>query len=115
MRAINTDDAFNAARIIEASGIKAEIERIVKQIVNGEIAPDIQNVGVTGILRFVELFTSRQMQQSLYEILAGPYEMEPEKIGLLSLKEQMANIRELSKDEGLADFFDFLSGILGQK
>lgn len=115
MRAINTDDAFNAARIIETSGIKAEFERIVKQIVNGEIAPDIKNVGVTGILRFVELFTSRQMQDSLYAILAGPYEMKPEEIGLLTLKQQMTLIRELSKDEGLADFFDFLSGILGQK
>lgn len=115
MRALNTNDAFEAARLIQDAGIRPELEAIIGRIASGQLKPDINSIGIMGVLRFIELMTSMHMQGALYEFLAGPYEMTPDDVGELTIAEQLECAKKLAQDEGLNVFFDFVSALIGLK
>lgn len=115
MRALNTNDAFEVARALDESGVREDIEKKIVDLAKAGKDFDVESIGVGTIMDVVRLFLSKGMQGRMYQVLSGPYEMTPEEVGLLSLKEQAANIRTIAADEGLHDFFVLVSEILGWK
>ena len=113
MRKIQTSDVFNAMRLIKKANLKEEIKPILKMASSGEL--NIEDVGIEGILSFVEILTEKKSEQAIYEVLAGPFEMEAKEVEKMELNDLVDNLDLLSKENDLKRFFTLLVGLTGKK
>ncbi|HCP14821.1 MAG TPA: hypothetical protein DIT32_03460 [Peptococcaceae bacterium] len=113
MRKLQTQDIFNTFRIIKKANLKEEIKPIIKMAGSGEL--NIEDVGIEGILGVIEIMTESKAEQAIYEVLSGPFEMDPAKIRHMDLIELAANLETLSKENDLKRFFTLLAGLLSKK
>ena len=113
MRKLQTKDAFNAMRLIKKANIREDIKPVLKMAATGNLK--VEEIGLEGMLVLIESMTSEQAEKAIYEFLSGPFELEPEKIQEMDMKMLTEKIKEMGKDEGLKDFFSFLSGLITLK
>lgn len=114
MRKINTADIFLAARAVRDSGLRGELQEFIKDIADGNVTVDAENIGIDTILQVIEIFSDARCERAIYEVLAGPFEVAPEAIPVMEIGTLLDNLEYLARDGGLADFFRRLSGILGR-
>lgn len=115
MRRLKTSDVYSVSRAISQSGLRAELEKMIREISTGKIPMDVEHVGIDTILRVLELLSAQDAEKTAYEVLAAPFEMTPEEIADLDLDALMANLDALAHDPGLKAFFGALSAMLGKK
>lgn len=112
MRKLNTADLFRAARAVKASGLRGELTKYIAMLSNGSGELDAEKIGIDTILMVIELFAERNSENAIYEVLSGPFEMEPAEIAAMELEPLMEMLGELAADGGLKAFFSHLSAIL---
>jgi len=114
MRKLNTEDVFKAFRLVTKSSLKAELQKIIEDVaVHG--TKSVEKLGITGMLTAVETLTEEQCEHLFYELLSGPYEMNPEEVGKLDIDEQISKLQELYEVSNLKSFFTVLSNLLKKK
>ena len=117
MRTLKTTDVFGAMRVIKAAGVKDEIKRIAFEWDNKKniTEDDQREVGAELIFSIIDGLADKKSESLMYEFLAGPFEMQPEEIGNLDLKELIDKIKELGKlesPEGWKAFFKSLGDLI---
>lgn len=111
MRKLKTADVFSAMRLIKASGMREEVQRIALQMRN-EKKFKIEEIGADFILGVMEGLASVGAEQKAYEFLAGPLEMDVEEIKNLHPLEWKDVFEEYKKIESIEEwkaFFDVVA------
>lgn len=114
MRKLNTADVFALARIVRASGVRNELIRLIQKVQN-QNHPDLEAIGMEGMMVVLEAMAEPGAEQKIYEALAGPMEMEPETLAAIPPQEFFALLKQLAEENEIKTFFGWVSGILGRK
>lgn len=110
MRKLQTKDLFCAMGAIKEAKIKDELVPIM--LTAAKEGKAAENIGITGILTLLELFSSAKAENSVYKFLAGPFEMEPKDIAVMEIGELAEKLDTLSKENDLKNFFTILSNMI---
>ena len=113
MRKLNTSDVFAMARVIRASGIRGELQELIRRVAGSDTPAE--SVGIEGFLIIMEALAERKSETAIYEALAGPFEMDAGDIATMDLESLSERLTELVKENDLKRFFDFVLRILGKK
>ena len=79
MRKANTNDLFNAARLINILDLKEELFNAQKD------KEDVEQIGFDFVFLAFTKATTKDAQQQIYEVLSQPFEMTPEEVGLMEI------------------------------
>lgn len=121
MRKINTADTFAAMRVIKAAGVKDEIKKIALDIEDKrkkkiKFTSEMQKqMGAELFFSIIDGLAEKKAELLMYDLLAGPLEMDPKDISELSIQDLFEKIAELSKmmaPEGWANFFKSLVALI---
>lgn len=112
MRKLNTADVFAAARVIRASGMKAELQALVKRAAESD--SPVEDVGIEGFLTIMEALAEKKSEQAIYELMSGPLEMTPQAVAELPLDQLAEMLQEMAKEMDLKRFFSYVSGMIGK-
>lgn len=113
MRKLQTSDVFAAMRAISKANLREEIKPILKQASAEGVK--VEDVGIEGMLGLIEIFSKKNSEQAIYDVLAGPFEMtakEVEEMDILMLAE---NLETLGKENSLKRFFTLLAGLITKR
>ena len=113
MRKLQTKDVFNALRAIKKAGLEEEIKPVLKLAGSGEL--QVEDVGIEGVLTIIEILTEKKSEQVIYEILAGPFEMEAKDVESMDLDNLIEKLKQLAEENNLKSFFTALAGMIGKK
>lgn len=121
MRKINTADTFAAMRVIKAAGVKDEIKKIALDIEDKrkkkiKFTSEMQKqMGAELFFSIIDGLAEKKAELLMYDLLAGPLEMDPKDIAELPIQDLFEKIAELSKmmaPEGWANFFKSLVALI---
>lgn len=113
MRKLQSSDVFNALRVIKKAGIKSEIKPVIATVAKGGMS--IEDVGIEGVLTVIEIFAEKKSEQAIYDVLAGPFEMEPKDVEKLELDDLIDKLQQLASENDLKRYFTVLAGMIGKK
>lgn len=113
MRRIQTTDIFGAARIIRASGVREDLRTLIQNVAESGLS--VESVGIDGFLLILEAAAEKKTEHAIYEVLSGPFEVEPGQIAVMELDELLERLNQLYRENDLQRFFGFVSRILGKK
>lgn len=112
MRKLQTSDLFAAMRIVKKANIKEELKPILKLAAEGRIS--INDIGIEGILSFIEIMSEKKSEQAIYEVLSGPFEMDAKDIEKMDIMALADNIKVLTEENDLKAFFKLLFGLMSK-
>lgn len=112
MRLFNTSDVFAMARVVRASGIRAELRDLVSRAVESDTPA--QEIGIEGFLTILEALAEKKAEVAIYEVLAGPMELTANEVAGMPLTQLAENFKQMAEENDLKRFFDYVSGILGK-
>lgn len=98
MRKANTNDMFSAARLFKKLGLKKEIFEATKG------KDDVEEIGFNVFYDIFEKATTEDIQNEIYKVLSGPFEMNPDKVGDLAFDELIKNCKFCFNLETLINF-----------
>jgi len=113
MRKLKTTDVFEALRLIKKANLKEELRPVIASVAEGSMS--IENIGISGILSVVEIFTEKKAEKAIYEFLSGPFEMTVAQIEDLPLAELAKNFVALAEENDLKNFFGILQAMSTKK
>lgn len=114
MRKLNTADVFALARIVRASGVRTELIRLIQKVQHQD-KPDLEAVGIEGIMVILEAMAEPGAEQKIYAALAGPLEVDAAALAQLPPQAFFHLVQELARENDLKAFFAWVSGILGRR
>jgi len=109
MRSLQTRDLFNAVRLVKEIGIREEIKNVALKVnVNDENKEkiNIEEIGIDLIFSIFDRAVEKNVEEKIYEFLAGPFECEVNdiaKMDPLELLERITKVADIKK------WKDFLS------
>lgn len=116
MRKLNTHDVFAAARVIRASGARAELVSLIKDITAKEKESiDLEDIGLTGFLTIIECAGERKAESAVYELLADIFETKAEDVEKMELPDLMEKLKQINEENNLKSFFKFASAMSTKK
>lgn len=113
MQKIKTADLFKAARLVQKSNMKEELKPIIKIAASESV--DVADLGIEGMLTIIETLSQKNMEDAIYDLLSGPFEMTPEDVGNMELEELAEKLEVLAKENNLKGFFTHLSSLITSK
>lgn len=112
MRKLNTTDVFAALRLVKRAGIKEGLKPYLAMAASGKAS--VEDVGIEGILGFIEMVSEPESERAIYEVLARPFEMTADEVATMELDKLMQCLETLEKENNLKVFFKSLSGMIGK-
>lgn len=112
MRKLQSSDLFAAMRLVKKANIKEELKPILKLASEGGIS--VNDIGIEGILSFIEIMAEKKSEQAIYEVLSGPFEMGPKEIEKMDLLVLADNLKTLTEENDLQTFFKLLFGLMSK-
>lgn len=113
MRKLQTSDIFAALRLIKKANLKEEIGPFLNIVRDEEL--NMEHIGVSGILRLIEIMAEKQAEQGFYEFLGGPFEMGSEEVESLEINDLVLKIEALKEENDLKSFFSSLRKLILKK
>lgn len=110
MRKLQTKDIFSALRLIQKVNLKKEIKPIFAMAARGDAK--VEDVGLEGILTFIETLSASKAESAIYEFLSEPFEMEPEAVRAMGICALAEHLEQLAKENDLKNFFTILQGLI---
>jgi len=107
MRALQTHDVFKAMRVVNALGVKEEVQRLALSL-QGKKKINEKELGAEFILNIIAHAGNEKAEQLIYEFLSGPLEIEPDVIRVmdpLDLIKQIKNLNTVIDMESWKAFF----------
>lgn len=114
MKKPETNDLFNFARVIKASGMRKELSELIEKATK-EKKINYNQVGINGFLLILEALAGKNAEEAIYIALANPFEMSAEEIAKLPIDEFFEKLTELVKLIDIKRFFGCVSASLGKK
>lgn len=114
MRKLNTRDVFALCRVIKASGMRAELKKLVMKLATREGEDITESVGIDTMLVIMEALAEKGSEAAIYEMLAQPFEMTAEDVAEMELPVMAEHLKQLGEMNDLKGFFNYVSGILGK-
>ncbi|TCJ05043.1 hypothetical protein [Cytobacillus praedii] len=107
MRKLNTGDIFKAARIIKKAKLRESIVDFAKKgkKTNGNDEEAVESLGLEIAFSVLESCGNEGVEKELYEFLAGPFEITPDKIEQMPVDELLKNLKDLATNNNLMLFF----------
>lgn len=110
MRKLNTADIFALIRLAKQAGIKEDLQREFRKLINGEksiVGTDDLNSqeGMELVFAVISAFGTKGAEQAFYEFLSGPFEMNPDDIGNLPPDQTLKMIQEIGSLKDWTVFF----------
>ena len=123
MRKINTSDVFKMARIIKQANVKSAMAEIFNstrenkiEILEGDsdeekaeklkkIERKKENAGFQAIMTIFESCCTEELEEMLYQFLAGITEKRSEDIATQSLETTIEEVKTIVKENNIFDFF----------
>lgn len=102
MRKLKTSDIPSFCRCLKKLGFKDKIQAIAK---DAENARDVWDRGFDLIWGIFDLATEAEGETSLYEFLAGPFEMSAQEVADLDIEILFNNLQQLAEENNLIGFF----------
>ena len=107
MLKLKTADVPAFCRCAKKLGAKDLIRSIAQQ---ANTASDVWSLGFDALWELFDLATEHEGEKTLYEFLAGPFEMTPEEVANLDLDVTMANLKQMAEENNLLGFFKSAAG-----
>lgn len=104
MRKLKTSDIPALCRCLKRMGVKEQIKEIAQE---ADQVKDVWNRGFDLLWNLFDVATEQTGENSIYEFLAGPFEMTPEEVSDLDLDVLMENLKQLVRENNLVTFFKF--------
>lgn len=112
MRKLQTKDVFATMRIIKKAKLREEIKPFIKLATEGTI--NVEDIGIEGVLGLIETLSEKNAETAIYEVLSGPFEIEPNEVASMEINTLKENLTILEKENDLKVFFTSLFGLIGQ-
>lgn len=113
MRELQTNDLFNAARIIKKLKLKEEFSSAV-QLASAEKRSEMQ-LGFDLMYIVIDKVTDEHVEKEFYQFLAEPFEVPAEEIAKMKPIDLINGLKEIAKPEEWADFFGNLRRLAFRK
>ena len=107
MRKLKTSDIPAFCRCLKKLGVKEKIQAIAKESNTVMNVLDRWDKGFELAWALFDLATEAEGEQTLYDFLAGPFEMSPKEVANLDLNVLFANMKQLAEENNLYAFFKF--------
>lgn len=104
MRKLKTSDIPAFCRCLKKLGFKDKIQTIAKE---SDRAKDVWDKGFDLIWSIFDLATEAEGENTLYEFLAGPFEMTAQEVADLDLEALFENLKHLAEENNLIVFFKY--------
>lgn len=114
MRELRTEDVFSFCRVIKASGMREDLAALVRKLSSDGIPKDIEAVGYDAILLIIEALAEKKAEHQLYDALAAVLEIDADEVAKMPPKDFIDAIKTIWDCNNMADFFKYVSGILGK-
>ena len=98
MRKANTNDLFNMARLINDLDLKDNLFNAQKG------KEDVERIGFDFVFDVLSKATTKENQRKIYSVLAEPFEMKEEDVGLMPIDELVKNFMECWNLATLSNF-----------
>lgn len=101
MKKLTLPDSFALSRVIKSGNLQPQFEEFANNIIDGKIEND------KAIKVFLNIFLSlgdKETEQLVYEFFSGAFEMEIDEIKRLSLGDFGVKLKELAKENNIANF-----------
>lgn len=113
MKGLQTSDIFTFLRIVKSAEMREALKPIIKKANSGK--EDAENIGIDVILTVMECVSQHAAENAVYSFLAAPFEMTEDEVKELPIPELIKNLKELAKENDLADFFSSVSDLMSLK
>lgn len=111
MRKLNLVDAFKVARILRAADIKEEFSKLATKFVGKEEKPNLDEVGLEVILTLISAAGEKEVENQIYDLIAGIKECQPEEVKNLSLDGLKSDVKTIIEQNDLKSFFKSASNL----
>lgn len=96
MRNLETHDVFKAMKIINALGVKEEVQKMALKMQSDKKGVNDKEVGVEVILNVIGHAGDEKAENLIYDFLSGPLEIEAETIKHMDPLELIESIKSLN-------------------
>ena len=104
MRKLKTSDIPVLCRCLKKLGVKEQFRTIAQE---ADSMKDAWNRGFDLIWGLFDAATEKTGESTIYEFLAGPFEMTPKDVKNLDLDTLFSNLKQLAEENNLGTFFKF--------
>ncbi len=114
MRKLVTADVFTVARVLKASGVRAELVNVVQKLKNetGEI--DLQRVGIDIVFMVIEALAEKKSEKAIYEALAPIFEVSEKEVEQMPIGDLVNSMKQIAEENDLGNFFGSVFNIAGK-
>lgn len=109
MRLLKTSDIPAMCRCLKAIGVKEKIKNMAQ---NADDAKDVWGMGFDLLWDVFDAATEKKGEKSLYEFLAGPFEMPATEVEDLPIAELIENLKQIASDNNLNSFFKLATDLM---
>ena len=102
MRKLKTSDIPAFCRCLKKIGFKEKIQAVAKEADNTK---DVWDKGFDMLWNIFDLATEVEGETTLYEFLAGPFEMSAQDVADLDFELLFNNLKQLADENNLTGFF----------
>ena len=113
MRTLKTSDLFSFARVIKASGVREELTDYIQRL-SMQDNTDVSKIGFNTMLMIMEALSEKKAEKAIYEALAPVFEMTVDQIQDLPPKDLFDLLKQMAKENDLANFMGSVFGTLGK-
>lgn len=109
MRKLKTSDVPVLSRCLKKLGVKEQFRELA---LKSENAQDMWSNGFDFVWNLFDAATEKPGEASIYEFLAGPFEMTPKQVADLDLDVLIENLQALVKENNLGTFFNIAARLM---
>lgn len=102
MRKLKTSDVPVLCRSLKKMGVKDQFKAVARE---ADSAKDVWDRGFDLIWGLFDAATEQSGESTLYEFLAGPFEMTPAEVADLDLDKLLENLQQMAAENNLLVFF----------
>ena len=115
MRNLETQDIFNAVRLLNKIGVREEIKEVAKQAEEKESKKSRFDLGFDFIFGIIEKATEENAEDEIYKFIANIFECEPEEVRKMKPIKLMKDLEKVADLEEWKDFFGYVKGLMKKK
>lgn len=115
MRNLETQDIFNAIRLLNKIGVREEIKEVARQAEEEKTKKTRFDLGFDLIFGIIEKATEKNGEEEIYKFIANIFECEPEEVRKMKPIELVKNLEKVADFEEWKDFFGYVKGLMKKK
>lgn len=115
MRKLETQDIFNAIRLLNKIGVREEIKEVARQAEEKEIKKSRFDMGFDLFFGIIDKAMEENAEEEIYKFIANIFECGSEEVRKMKPIELMKNLEKVADFEEWKDFFGYVKGLMKKK